>query len=203
MGLDSKMTTHDWTPADEKPLPKYEDGEEPLGTFSYSSVVGMILCVLGHSRPGIEYTVNCCAWYMFNPRVSHKKTLKWSGRYRKATRDRELTVKHTRKWKVDAYPDAIFFPELYGHEKPSDPICIKRQTRFLMKILDCPVVWISKLQSETVLLTTEAEINALSHYCRRFFLWWTLFKKLGIQLDWLLKLWHPCKFQCMRTTSMY
>ena len=31
---------------------------------------------------------------------------------------------------------------------------------------DCPVLWVSKLQTETALSTMEAEINALAHCCR-------------------------------------
>ena len=168
LGLDSKLATNKWTPAEATPLSKDEDGEGPQGAFSYSSVVGMLLYLSGHSRPDIAYAVNCCARYMFNPRLSHEKALKRIGRYLKATRDRGLVLRPTGQLKVDAYPDADF-AGLYGHEKPSDPACTKSRSGFLINVSDCPVVWISKLQRETALSTMEAEVNALAHCSRELF----------------------------------
>ena len=75
LDLDTKMATGKWTPAEATPLTNDEDGEGPLGSFSYSSVVGMLLYLSGHSRPDISYAANCCASYMFNPRLSHEKAL--------------------------------------------------------------------------------------------------------------------------------
>jgi hypothetical protein len=85
LGLDSKMVTPKWTPAEATLLACDNDGEPPQGAFSYESVVGMLLYLSGHSHPDIAYVVNCCAWYMFNPKLSHKKTLKRIGHYLKAT----------------------------------------------------------------------------------------------------------------------
>jgi hypothetical protein len=75
LGLDNKMATPKWTPAESQPLTKDSDGEGPQGSFTYASVVGMMLYLAGHSRPDIAYAVNCCARYMFNPRLSHEKAL--------------------------------------------------------------------------------------------------------------------------------
>ena len=74
----------------------------------------------------------------------------------------------TKKWKVDAYPDA-YFAGLYGHEKPTDPTCTKSRTGLFINISDCPVVCMFKLQRETALLTMEVEINVLSRCCRELF----------------------------------
>ena len=54
------MVKGKYTPSEAKPLVKDEDGEEASGTFSYSSVVGMLLYLLGHTHPEINYAVNCC-----------------------------------------------------------------------------------------------------------------------------------------------
>ena len=168
LGLDSKLATNKWTPAESKPLTRDEDGELPQGSVSYSSVVGMMLYLSGHSRPDIAYAVNCCARYMFCPRLSHEKALKRIGRYLKATRDKGLIFNPSGKLKVDAYPDADF-AGLYGHEKVTDPACAKSRTGFLIAVSDCPMVWVSKLQTETALSTMEAEIIALAHCCRELF----------------------------------
>jgi len=168
LGLESKMVTPKWMPAEATPLTRDEDGETPQGAFSYASVVGMLLYLSGHTRPDRAYAVNCCARYMFSPRLSHEKALKRIGRYLKATRDMGLVLKPSGVLNVAAFPDADF-AGLYGHEKVTDPACAKSRTGFLIQVSDCPMVWVSKLQTETALSTMEAEIVALSHCCRELF----------------------------------
>eukprot|EP00956_Cyclotella_meneghiniana_P001084 scaffold1265_cov38-Cyclotella_meneghiniana.AAC.11 len=168
LGLDTKYATSKWTPAEGKPLTKDETGEPPQSSSSYSSVVGMLLYLAGHTRPDIASAVNCCARYMFNPRLSHEQALKRIGRYLKATLDKGLILSPSGTLKVDAYPDADF-AGLYGYESNSDPACAKSCTRFLITVSDCPMVWVSKLQTETALSTMEAEVNALAHCCRELF----------------------------------
>ncbi|KAL7489424.1 hypothetical protein ACHAW6_015024 [Cyclotella cf. meneghiniana] len=168
LGLDSKMVTPKWTPAEATPLMRDEDGEPPQGAFCYVSVVGMLLYLSGHSCPDIAYAVNCCARYMFNPKLLHEKALKRIDRYLKATRDKGLVFKPSGKLIVEAFPDADF-AGLYGHEKITDPACAKSRTGFLIQVSDCPMVWVSKLQMETALSTMEAEIIALAHCCRELF----------------------------------
>ena len=168
MGLDSKLATNKWTPAEHKPLVKDEEGEGPQGTFSYSSVVGMLLYLAGHTRPDISYAVNCCARCMFNPRLSHEKALKRIGRYLKATRNRGLVFNPTGELNIDAYPDSDF-AGMYGYELPNDPSCTKSRTGYLVNLSGCPVTWVSRLQRETALSTMEAEVNALSQCCRDLF----------------------------------
>lgn len=43
---------------------------------------------------------------------------------------------------------------------------MKSRTGYVITFAGCPVVWQSKLQTETALSTMEAEIVALSHSCR-------------------------------------
>ena len=168
LGLDDGMAKVKWTPADGNPLVKDEDGEPPSGQFSYSSVVGMLLYLAGHTRPDIAYAVNCCARYMFNPKHSHELALKRIGRYLKATRQKGLILNPSEELRIDNYPDADF-AGMYGHEKPTDPSCVKSRTGYTITFANCPVIWQSKLQTETALSTMEAEIVALAHSCREMF----------------------------------
>jgi hypothetical protein len=166
MGLDVGMINPKWTPAEGAPLVKDSEGAPASGTFSYSSVVGMLLYLSGHSRPDIAYAVNCAARYMFNPRKSHEEALKRIGRYLKATRHRGLIINPSSTGlKIDAYPDADF-AGMYGYENPTDPSCVKSRTGYVINVCDCPVLWQSKLQSETALSTMEAEIVALAGCAR-------------------------------------
>jgi len=158
------------TPASHKPLVRDTDGVAAEGAFSYSSVVGMLLYLAGHSRPDIAYAVNCCARYMFSPRKSHEEALIRIGLYLKGTRDKGLILTpNSSVLNVEAFPDADF-GGLYGHEHPSDPACVKSRTGFVIKVANCPVLWKSQLQSsKTALSTMEAEITALAHCCRELF----------------------------------
>ena len=178
LGLDQKMSTSKATPAEPTPLVRDEDGEQPHGDFSYSSVVGMLLYLSGHTRPDIAYAVNCCARHMFNPRHSHEIALKRIGRYLKATRERGLVLNPCNELKVDCFPDSDF-AGLYGHEKSSDPVCTKSRSGCIINVANCPVLWFSKLQTETALSTMEAEINALAHSCKELFPIIDLVSELG------------------------
>jgi len=179
LGLDEGTVNGKFTPSESTPLAKDEDGIPASGTFSYSSVVGMLLYLSGHTRPDIAYAVNCCARYMFCPKHSHEQALKRIGRYLKLTRERGLILNpNSDLCKLDCYPDADF-AGMYGHEKHNDPACVKSRTGFVITFADCPVLWMSKLQTVTALSTMEAEINALAHSCRELFPVIDMTKALG------------------------
>jgi hypothetical protein len=134
------------------------DGELVSGAFSYSSVVGMLLYLSGHTRPDIAFAVNCCARYMFSPRHLHELALKRLRRYLKQTSDCGMVMNVSNDvYKIDAYPDADFVG-MYGHENHSDPACAKSCTGFIITFADCPVYWQTKLQTETALSTMEATL---------------------------------------------
>ena len=62
---------------------------------------------------------------------------------------------------IAAYPDADF-TGMYGYERPTDPACAKSWSGFIIVFAGVPVMWQSKLQTETALSTMEAEIIALA-----------------------------------------
>jgi hypothetical protein len=70
------------------------------------------------------------------------------------------TINPTRELTIDAYPDADF-AGMYGHEKPTDPACAKSCSGFVIAFAGVPVLWQSKLQTQTALSTMEAEVIAL------------------------------------------
>ena len=65
MDLDVSTINPKWTPAEAAPLIKDSEGAPASDDFSYSSVVGMLLYLAGHTRPDIAYAVNCAARYLF------------------------------------------------------------------------------------------------------------------------------------------
>jgi hypothetical protein len=44
-----------------------------------------------------------------------------------------------------------------------DPSCVKSWTGYVINVVNCPVMWQSKLQTKPALSTMEAEIVAISH----------------------------------------
>ncbi len=163
MGLDVGTVTPKWTPAGAAPLVKDSEGTLATGAFSYSSVVGMLLYLSSHTCPDIAYAVNGAAWYIFCPKKSHEEALKQIDRYLKATRNHGLIMKPSSGvLKIDAYSDADF-AGMYGYERHDDPSCVKSQTGYVIDVANCPVMWQSKLQTETALSTMEAEIVAITH----------------------------------------
>ena len=106
---------------------------------------------------------------MFSPKHLHKLALKRIGRHLKQTSDPGMVMNPSiNVCKIDAYPDADF-AGMYGHEEHTDPACAKSRTGFIITFAECPVLWQSKLQTETALSTMEAEIIALSACCRELF----------------------------------
>ena len=72
-----------------------------------------------------------------------------------------MVIKPTRELNVDVYPDADF-AGMYGHEKPTDPASTKSCSGFIILFAGVPILWQSRLQTETALSTMEAEVNALA-----------------------------------------
>ena len=62
---------------------------------------------------------------------------------------------------VDCYVDTDF-TGLWNVENDQDPISVKFCTGFLILFMGCSLTWASKLQTQIVLSTMEAEYIALS-----------------------------------------
>jgi transposase InsO family protein len=149
------------TPAEHTGLGADIAGEPCNETFSYPSVIGMLMYLASNSRPDIAFAVHQCARFTHNPRRSHEIALKRIGRYLLGTRKRGLIMKPRDDLKIDMYVDADF-AGLWGVEDPNDPNCVKSRTGFVIVIGGCPVLWTSKLQTEIALSTMQAEYIALS-----------------------------------------
>ena len=55
----------------------------------------------------------------------------------------------------------VDFAGLWNYESDQDPVCVKSRTGFTITLGGCPVIWVSKLQTEIALSTLEAEYIAL------------------------------------------
>ena len=86
-------------------------------------------------------------------------------RYLQGTKDNGIVFNPSTKVVVDCYADADF-TGLWGHEDPQDPICARSRAVFVVNFSNCPLLWVSKLQTEIALSTLHSEYVALSHSVR-------------------------------------
>ena len=66
---------------------------------------------------------------------------------------------------VYCYADA-YFAGLWVHENPQDPIFERSRTLFVVTFANCPMLWVSKLQTDIALSTLHSKYVALSHSVR-------------------------------------
>ncbi len=140
------------------------------------TIVVLIFCLLmllylNHSCPDISFAIHQCARYTVIPKQSHKNALKQIGQSLKGTLGKGLILQLSDKIKLAWYPDA-FFAFFYGTMMiniKNDQHCVRSCTGYIICLLDCSVLWISKLQTEIVLSVMEAEYVSLSTLC------WDLF----------------------------
>jgi hypothetical protein len=143
------------------PLGTDATGARRKDTWSYPSVIGMLLFLGSNAFPEIQYAVHQCARFSHCPRASHEEAIKHICRYLKHVKGNGLTFTPTKSLDLNCYVDADF-AGLYSYENAQDPVCVKSRTGYVMTLGDCPISWSSKLQTEIALSTTEAEYIALS-----------------------------------------
>ena len=135
------MAKGKYTTVGSVPLAKNEDGVPASGSFKYSSVVGIMLYLSGHTRPYIYFAINCCARYMFFPKHFHEVALKKISRYLKLTRDRGFNLNiNWELFNIDSYPGADF-SGMCVHDNLTDLACVNSHTGYAIKISDCIVLW--------------------------------------------------------------
>ena len=159
--LNLEGANHKQTPAEFGTLSADKDGERCNKPFNYSSIVGMLSYLSGHTRPELEFSVHQCGRYAHNPRAIHETAIKRIGRYLVGTRDKGLILCPTDKLNLDCYVDADF-AGLWNYEDPHDPVCVRSRTGYVITFSGVPIMWKSELQTETALSTMEAEYIALS-----------------------------------------
>ena len=144
-------------------LPLDEHGEDAHEDFSYRSIVGQLNYLQGHSRCDIGMATSQVARYVHRPKRSHELALIQIGRYLKGTLDKGLILKPTNNdsFKMDVYVDAAFACG-WGTEVGTNPDSVKSRTGYIIEIANCPVIWVSKLQSTIATSTMESEYTALS-----------------------------------------
>jgi hypothetical protein len=86
--------------------------------------------------------------------------------YLQATSDKGYILQPTPNHRnLDCYVDADF-AGLWTEASSSESTSVKSHTGFVILFASCPLLWVSKLQTEVALSTAEAEYIALSQAMR-------------------------------------
>ena len=147
--------------------------------FNYRSVVGQLNYLAATTRPELAFAVHQCARFCADPRECHYKAIKRIARYLYLTKDMGLILR-PQGTDIQCYADADFAGN-YNNEISSDPSSVKSRSGFIILYAGCPVAWLSKLQTEIALSTTESEYISLSQAARSLLFIMELFNEVKDQ----------------------
>jgi hypothetical protein len=97
------------------------------------------------------------------PSVPTRKLWNALGSTQRLQGDKQLILhpkSHKGQLNIFFYVNADF-ANLWGYEEKQDPSCVKSCYGYIIFIVDCPVLWVSRLQSDIATSTMEAEYSAL------------------------------------------
>ena len=111
------------------------------------------------------FLVHQAARFCSNPKRSHEEAVKRIGRHLKRTYDKGITCKFDATKPIEVFVDADFAGTWSLNESDLPTSALSR-SGYVIKIANCPMHWVSKMQSELALSATEAEYIALSQSTR-------------------------------------
>ena len=122
------------------------------------------------------------AKFSTNSKYSHDDSVKRIGRHLKGTNDEGLMLKPDLKKGLETHVDADF-AGAYDNATFEDPSIFYSRTGLIIKHDNFLTTWKSKLQTEIVLSTTEAEHVALSTALKKTMLTIQLLRELHTVMD--------------------
>ena len=163
--LDESSKTHATPAPSTTVLHADETGEDHDGHFNYLSVIGKLNYLTKSTRPDLSYSVHQASRFMSNPKKSHALAVKRIGRYLLLTRDKGLIVHPDPSRGFECYVDASFCGEWDKSrtlQAQHDINTARSRIGYVIMFAGVPLTWTSKLATEVVLSSTEAEMVALS-----------------------------------------
>ena len=133
--------------------------------WNYRSVIGKLNYLEKSTRPEIAFATHQAARFSADPRESHTKVVHLIGLYLSGTADKGIILNPT-DMHFTVYVDADFSGLWDRRTAEDDPNTARSRTGFVIMFAGCPIIWISRLQTEISLSTTEAEYIALSESLR-------------------------------------
>lgn len=112
------------------------------------------------------YATHQCARFSLDPSGKHAEAIIYIVRYLRNTRDKGMILDPHKDKYFEVFADADV-TGLWNKDTASEDVSIaKLRTGYIIFFAGCPVLWVSKLQTQVALSTTEAEYIALSKSLR-------------------------------------
>ena len=166
LSLDIEMTAASKpTPVIKPLLHKDLKGLPRKYDWNYRSLVGMLGYLQSSTRPDISMATHQCARFNNNPMLSHERSIRRIGKYLLGTQDKGIIFKPDISKGIECYVDADFSGNWNAIDSEDSENVLSR-SGFIIFYAGCPIHWVSKLQTEIALSTTESEYIALSQSMR-------------------------------------
>jgi hypothetical protein len=115
-----------------------------------------------NTRSDIVYANHVCARFSNGPREPHGVAIKRIALYLKGTLDKGTIIQpNNQGFTLHCFADSDF-AGILSIEDPDNPRCTCSRAGFIITLGSTPVIWASRLQTETALSTMEAAYVALS-----------------------------------------
>ena len=174
---DSKHNTKP-TPVTKPLLHKDVEGESRHNCWSYRKAIGMLTYLQGTSRPDISMAVHQCARFSQDPKLSHERAVKRIGRYLLGTKEKGIVFKPNCEKGLECFVDADYAGG-WSKADAENPDNVLSRTGYVIFYADCPIVFISRMQTEIALSTAESEYIACSTAMRDVISLMQLMKEIG------------------------
>ena len=165
------------TPVARPVLSKDLEGKPRKLPWKYRTAVGMLTYLQGNSRPEIAMAVHQVARFTNDPKLCHEKAIMRIGRYLLHTKNRGIIFEPDKSKGLECYVDADFAGG-WSNADTNDADNVMSRTGFVIMYANCPIYWVSKLQTEIALSTAESEYIALSQALREVIPLMTLLEEI-------------------------
>ena len=138
----------------------------------------MLSYLQNSTRPEISMATHQTARFSNSPMLSHEKSIMRIGRYLLDTRKRGIIYKPDVSKGLKCYVDTDFAGGWSQADSENADNVLSR-TGYIIMYADCPILWVSRLQTEIALSTAKAEYIALSQSLRDVIPLITLIKEIN------------------------
>ena len=142
----------------------------------------MLNYLAGSTRPDITFSTHQCARFCNDPKLLHETAMNRIGRYLLGTSDKGIILQPDRDKNIECFVDADFAGN-WNKAEAEDAVNMLSRTGYVIQFMGCPILWVSKLQTEIALSTTEAEYIALSQAMREVIPLMTIIEELSDVLN--------------------
>ena len=115
-----------------------------------------MMYLASNSRPEIQFSVQKCASFLHNYWESHEDAIIRICRYHRDTQKKGLLIIPTRKLRVKCYVDSDF-AGLSSYKDLHNPVCAISRSGYVVTFSNCPILWVSRLQTKIYLSTLQTD----------------------------------------------